>query len=166
MTGFLRGTATQFDRAALTRQAMAWLHSHGWVLPGQSRIDGRVAAAQSHVTKGIREEMVQGVGRQTIECWVQHFSADHDEESDETVFEWLRKRTAGTSQTNIAKVVRRLDALRDLGADKLSLARLPIAGVRHYARIVATQKAQSLAKLRDPRRTVEIVAGCACIFSS
>jgi Domain of unknown function (DUF4158) len=39
LTGHLRRMATKnFDRAALMRQAMAWLNAHHWVLPGQSRI--------------------------------------------------------------------------------------------------------------------------------
>jgi len=39
LTGHLRRMATQsFERAALMRQAIAWLYAHNWVLPGQSRI--------------------------------------------------------------------------------------------------------------------------------
>ena len=68
LTGFLRRIATQrFDSAALARQAMAWLFAHHWVLPGQSRIEDRVAAPQSYVTKRIRMEMMQGAGRQCVQ---------------------------------------------------------------------------------------------------
>ncbi len=80
LTGFLRRIASQnFDSGALTREAMAWLFSHGWVLPGQSRIEDRVAAAQAYVTKRIRMEMLQGAGRQCVQRWVQDLSAIHAE---------------------------------------------------------------------------------------
>ena len=159
LTGYLRRLASQnFDSGALTREAMAWLFAHHWVLPGQSRIEDRVAAAQAYVTKRIRMEMMQGAGRQCVQHWGQDLSAVHDEETGEMLFEWLRKPVAGTSQTNIAEAVQRLDVLRNLGTDKLSLAALPIAGMRHYARGMATQKVRTLVLLREPRRTVEI--GC------
>ncbi|WP_339444871.1 hypothetical protein, partial [Pseudomonas hunanensis] len=64
----------------------------------------------------------------------------------------------GTSQINIAEAAQRLNALRNLGADRLSLGALPITGMRHYASGMATQKVQTLALLREPRRAVEI--GC------
>ncbi|MBP6435609.1 MAG: Tn3 family transposase [Sphingorhabdus sp.] len=159
LTGHLRRIATQsFDHAALIGQAKAWLYDHHWVLPGQSRIEDRVAAAQAHVTKAIRQEMLQGAGKQCVQRWVQALSAIQDEASGEALFEWLRKPVAGISQANIAEVTQRLDMLRSLGADKLSLTALPIAGMRHYARGMATQKVQTLALLREPRRTAEI--GC------
>jgi Domain of unknown function (DUF4158) len=121
LTGHLRRIATQdFDSAILIRQANAWLFSHHWAIPGHSRIEDRVAAAQAHVIKYIRNEMIQGTGRQCVKCWVQLLSATHDEASGETLFEWLRKPVAGTIQTNIAEVGLRLDALRNLGADRLS----------------------------------------------
>lgn len=159
LTGQLRRMATQwFDSAALTRQAMIWLFERRWVLPGQSRIEDRVAAAQAYVTRSIRAEMMQTVGGQCVQRWVQDLSAVHDEETGETLFEWLRKPTTGTSQTNIAESAQRLDALRNLGADRLSLGALPITGMRHYASGMATQNVQTLALLREPRRAVEI--GC------
>ncbi|WP_340054478.1 DUF4158 domain-containing protein, partial [Pseudomonas sp. JAI120] len=148
LTGHLRRMATQsFDSAALTRQAMIWLFEHHWVLPGQSRIEDRVAAAQAYVTKSIRAEMMQTVGGQCVQRWVQDLSAVHDEETGETLFEWLRKPTTGTSQINIAEAAQRLNALRNLGADRLSLGALPITGMRHYASGMATQKVQTLALL-------------------
>ena len=159
LTGHLRRMATQsFDSAALTRQAMIWLFEHRWVLPGQSRIEDRVAAAQAYVTRSIRAELMQTVGGQCVQRWVQDLSAVHDEQTGETLIEWLRKPTTGTSQINIAEAAQRLDALRNLGADRLSLGALPITGMRHYASGMATQKVQTLALLREPRRTVEI--GC------
>jgi len=97
-------------------------------------------------------------GKQIVQRWVQDLSAVHDEKTGETLFEWLRKPATGASQTNIAEAALRLDTLRKLGADRLVLAAVPIAGMRHYASGMATRKAQSLALLREPRRTVEI--GC------
>jgi hypothetical protein len=159
LTGHLRRIATQsFDNAALTRQAMAWLFAHHWVLPGQSRLEDRVAAAQAYVTKAIRAEMIQAVGGQCVQHWIQNLSAVHDVETGETLFEWLRRSTSGSSQSDIAEAAHRLDVLRSLGADKLSLGALPITGMRHHASGMATQKAQTLTLLREPRRTVEI--GC------
>ena len=131
---------------------MAWLFSHGWVLPGQSRIEDRVAAAQADVTKRIRMEMLQEAGRQSVQRWVQDLAAIHAEETEETLFEWLRKPATGTSQTNIAEATRRLELLRNLGADRLSLAALPIADMRHYARGMGRQKVQTLGLIRAALR--------------
>lgn len=104
-------------------------------------------------------------GKQCVQRWVQALSAIQDEASGEALFEWLRKPVAGMSQANIAGVTQRLDMLRSLGADKLSLTALPIAN-RRSARGMATQKVQTLALLREPRRTARSVAGCACSISS
>ena len=159
LTGYLRSMVVQsFDSAALTRQAMAWLFAHRWVLPGQSRIEDRVAAAFAHVTKNFQSDMMHEAGRQCVQHWVRDLSGVHDDASGETRFEWLRKPTTGKSQSDIAEATERLNVLRMLGADKLVLATLPIAGLRHYAQDMATQKVQALALLREPRRTVAI--GC------
>jgi|SRR5579863_1526230 len=115
LTGHLRRMATQcFDSTALIRQAMTWLYAHHWVLPGQSRIEDRVAAAQTYVTKSLRAQITQATDSQFVQRWVQDLSAVHDEGTGETLFEWLRKPATGTSQTNIEEAALRLDALRNL----------------------------------------------------
>jgi len=110
LTGRLRRMATQtFDSVALTRQAMSWLFAHHWVLPGQSRTEDRVAVAQAYVTKSIRAEMMQAVGRQCVQRWAQELSAVHDEETGETLFEWhSRLRKLGLrSSRRVGRILRK-----------------------------------------------------------
>jgi hypothetical protein len=41
-----------------------------------------------------------------------------------------------------------------LGADRLGLRDLPLAGLTHFARM--SRKAAALARIKDPHRTIEI----------
>jgi hypothetical protein len=43
-----------------------------------------------------------------------------------------------------------------MGADRLVLSDLPLAGLKHFARRIMSRKAAVLARIKDPHRTIEI----------
>ena len=77
-----------------------------------------------------------------------------------TVLEWLRARLAGRSARNLEDQVAKVRCLGELGARRLVLTALPLAGLDHFAATTASRKLASLFPLAEPRRTLEF----ACFF--
>jgi hypothetical protein len=55
---------------------------------------------------------------------------------------------------SLAQIV--LGFLKELGADRLVLSDLPLAGLKHFARRMTSRKAAALARIKDPHRTIEV----------
>ena len=46
--------------------------------------------------------------------------------------------------------------LQELGADRLLLPDLPLAGLEYFARRMVSRKPAALARIKDPHRTIEV----------
>lgn len=70
--------------------------------------------------------------------------------------EWLGAVPPGKGLTSLEAQIEKVGFLKELGADKLVLSDLPLAGLRHFARRMTSRKAAALARIKDPHRTIEI----------
>ena len=55
----------------------------------------------------------------------------------------------------LAEQLEKIGFLKELGADRLALPDLPLAGLEHFARRMMSRKPATLASIKDPHRTVE-----------
>ena len=56
----------------------------------------------------------------------------------------------------LAEQIEKVDFLKELGADRLILPDLPLAGLEHFARRMTSRKPAALARIKDPHRTIEV----------
>lgn len=158
LTAFLRREAVaQINRDALVREARLWLYDHGYVLPGSRPLEGMAAAAQVHALEALRQAIITSVSAAMTTTWVAELSGTGPL-AGQSLFDWLRAPVTGFGRGDIGGVKERIEELRRLGAERIALPDLPIERMRLHAKRIARRKASTLARLRDPRRTVEI--GC------
>ena len=63
---------------------------------------------------------------------------------------------SGKGPSSLEAQIEKVGFLKELGADKLALSDLPLAGFKHFARRMMSRKAAALARIKDPHRTIEI----------
>ena len=56
----------------------------------------------------------------------------------------------------LAEQIEKVGFLKELGADRLVLPDLPLAGLEHFARRMMSRKPAALARIKDPHRTIEV----------
>ena len=82
---------------------------------------------------------------------------------------WRRSRAARTTISNgwvavpssrtvkgLEEQIKKVDFLKELGADRLVLPDLPLVGLEHFARRMTARKPAALARIEDPHRTIEV----------
>ena len=70
--------------------------------------------------------------------------------------EWLGAVPSSKAAKGLAEQIEKVDFLKELGADRLVLPDLPLAGLEHFARRMMSRKPAALARIKDPHRTIEV----------
>lgn len=156
LIGYLRREAmTVFALDELVARARSWLVDHRYLLPTERRLRGWAVAARRHHDARLLEAIVGAVDADRRASWVARLSAPHAP-SGMTVLEWLRTGPAGKGPRQLEDQIAKVRCLTELGAKRLVLPELPLAGLEHLARAMASRKPAALARLAEPRRTLEI----------
>jgi len=78
-------------------------------------------------------------------------------EGDEiTHLEWLGVVPSSKATKGLEEQTEKVGFLKELGAARLVLPNLPLAGLEHFARRVTSRKPAALTRIKDPHRTIEI----------
>ena len=156
LIGYLRREAmTVFALDELVARARSWLVDHRYLLPNERQLRRWAVAARRHQDARLTEAIVGAVDADRRASWVARLSAPHAP-SGMTVLEWLRAGPAGKGLRQLADQVAKVRCLGELGARCLVLPELPLAGLEHFARAMASRKPAALARIAEPRRTLEI----------
>jgi hypothetical protein len=70
--------------------------------------------------------------------------------------EWLGAVPSSRATKGLEEQIEKVDFLKELGADRLILPDLPLAGLEHFSRRMTSRKPAALARIKDPHRTIEI----------
>jgi hypothetical protein len=70
--------------------------------------------------------------------------------------EWLGAVPSNKAAKGLAEQLEKVGFLKELGADRLVLPDLPLAGLEHFARRMMSRKPAALAWIKDPHRTIEV----------
>jgi hypothetical protein len=70
--------------------------------------------------------------------------------------EWLGVVPAGRSPASLEEQIAKIGFLERLGASRLVLRDLPLAGLEHFAKRMMTRKPAALKRLQEPHRTIEL----------
>ena len=150
-----REAAAVFDNAELIARSRSWLADHGYLLLRERDIRRFVAAARRHQDQALYRTIAAVAGSDR-ERWLPQLLAQIDDGGISRL-EWLGAVPPGKGPTSLAAQIEKIDFLKELGAGKLALSDLPLAGLKHFARRMTSRKAAAaLARIKDPHRTIEI----------
>ena len=149
-----REAAALFDSADLMGLARSWLVDHDYLLLRDRDIRRLAVAARRHHEQ-VLFKIIGAPMRSERETWVERLLAPVTG-ADLSHLEWLDAAPASKSIKGLEEHIEKIGFLKDLGADRIVLPDLPLAGLEHFARRLISRKPSSLARIKDPHRTIEV----------
>lgn len=149
-----REAAAVFDHAELMARARAWLVEHHYLLRRERDIRRLVNAARRHHEQALFKVITVAVASER-ENWLPRLLVPI-EGTAMSHLEWLGAVPAGKSVKSLEEQIAKVGFLKELGADRIIVPDLPIAGLEHFAKRMKTRKPAALGRLKDPHRTIEI----------
>lgn len=135
-------------------RARAWLVEHRYLLRRERDIRHLANAARRHHEQVLFRSIAAATPSER-ERWLPRLLAPIDGTATSHL-EWLGAVPSGRSAESLEEQMRKVGFLKELGADRLALPDLPLAGLAHFARRMATRKPAALRRLKDPHRTIEL----------
>ena len=149
-----REAAAVFDDAELMARARSWLVGHDYLLLRERHIRRLAIAARRHQQQALFKLIAAAMPAER-ETWVPRLLAPL-EEGGVSRREWLDAVPSSRSAPGLAEQMEKASFLKELGADRLLLPDLPLAGLEYFARRMMSRKPAALARIKDPHRTIEV----------
>jgi TnpA family transposase len=149
-----REAAAVFDHAELIASARSWLVEHHYLLLRERDIRRLVIAARRHYEQVLFKLITTAVPA-ARELWVPRLLTAI-EDGGISRREWLSTVPSSKAAKGLAEQIGKVDFLKELGADRLVLPDLPLAGLEHFARRMMSRKPAALTRIKDPHRTIEV----------
>ena len=155
LTAHLRREASSsYSTRILEHRAAVWLVTHGYLLPSSRRLRSLAAAALSWREVQLVRRIHATVGTGTTGHWMKALNARH--RMGCSVLEYLTVAPKSRSSVELSRQLERIKLLQELEADKLGLPEFTMATLSHYGDRVGRRKPTMLARIREPRRTLEL----------
>ena len=143
-----------FDHADLMASVRLWLIEHHYLMLRERDLRRHVTAARRHHERALFKAIVAVVPVQR-DAWVPRLLALI--EGDEiTHLEWLDAVPSSKATKGLEEQTEKVGFLKELGAARLVLPDLPLAGLEHFSRRMTSRKPAALTRIKDPHRTIEI----------
>ena len=126
-----REAAAVFDQVELMARARSWLVEHDYLLLRERDIRRLVIAARRHHEQALFKLIVAAVPAER-ESWVPRLLA-LIEDGGISRLEWLGAVPSSRTAKGLAEQIEKVGFLKELGADRLVLPDLPLAGLEHFA---------------------------------
>ena len=155
LVAYLRREATAvFDQAELVACARTWLVEHDYLLLRERDIRRHVIAARRSHEQVLFKVIAAAVASER-EAWIPRLLA-LTEGGEISHLEWLGVVPSSRATKGLEEQSEKVDFLKALGADRLILPDLPLAGLEHFSRRMTSRKPAALARIKDPHRTIEV----------
>ena len=149
-----REAAAVFDPADLMASVRSWLVGHHYLLLRERDVRRHVAAARRHHEQALFKVAAAAVPSQR-EAWVPRL-LEIAGGGEISCLEWLGAVPSSKAAKGLEEQAEKVSFLRELGAARLVLPDLPLAGLQHFSRRMTSRKPAALARIKDPHRTIEI----------
>src|SRR5271155_5453741 len=149
-----REAAAAFDNVELMTRSRSWLVDHDYLVLREREIRRLIGAARRHQEQALFK-IIAAVAGPDREAWLPRLLAPI-EDGGISHLEWLGAVPSGKGPTSLEAQIEKVGFLKQLGAERLGLRDLPLAGLTHFARRMMSRKAAALARIKDPHRTIEI----------
>ena len=161
----LRDEVTRLsDKDQLLTFARRWLYDHKLLIEHDRALRSQIVAALDLIESETGAVIASNIPSDKLEQWRQTLA--HLRPDGQTQQSWLWEAPAKHSTVQIAQVFERLDLLYSLDVDK-HLIDLSDITVRRYARQLANRPPSAGARIKEPRRTVEVACFLrSCLFTT
>ncbi|MGH7058155.1 MAG: hypothetical protein ACREFZ_09805, partial [Acetobacteraceae bacterium] len=149
-----REAAAVFDDAERMARARSWLVEPQYLLLRERHIRRLAIAARRHQQQALFKLFAAAMPAER-EAWVPRPLAPI-EEGGVSRREWLGTVPSSRTAKGLAEQMDKVEFLKELGADRLVLPELPLAGLEYFARRMMSRKPATLARIKDPHRTIEV----------
>ena len=147
-------TATSVDELLLASRS--WMFRNRLLMRAERALLDKCRRAFKDSEESLYKEICAAIPAATRTQWFKQVMELHEDKT-RTVLEWLqeppRKRTRKTMDDHFAKI----DYLREMGVDKVSLGSITVERQRQYARQLQHRKPSRLMRLDEQSRTLELV---------
>ena len=156
LTAFLRREAIGiYNGEGLATKARVWLIDHAYLLPTEREIRRQTIRALRHQETILLETIRTATDEALRKTWSSRL-LDPVPDGAGTRLEWLWTPPTSKQASELDEHLARVNFLRELGADRLKIDDLPLAGLEHFHRRVTSRKPAALPAIREPRRTLEL----------
>jgi hypothetical protein len=156
LTAFLRREAIGiYDSTDLATKARVWLIDPGYLLPTEREIRRQTIRALRYQENVLFETIVAATDEARREAWSSRL-LEPAPDGEVTRLEWLWTPPTSKQPSELEDHLAKVNFLRELGADRLKIKDLPLAGREHFHRRVTSRKPAALPTIREPRRTLEL----------
>ena len=156
LTAFLRREAVGiYNSIDLAAKARVWLIEHGYLLPTEREIRRQTIRALRHQEQVVLEAVRAVTDEALRGAWPRRL-LEPTPDNEQTRLEWLWTPPTSKSASELNDHLAKVKFLRELGADRLKIEDLPLAGLEHFHRRVTSRKPAALLTIREPRRTLEL----------
>jgi TnpA family transposase len=139
---------------SLMHDAMTWLHRHEYLLPPRRGLEEIVARARERADQKLIVGISRDVPDVTCAQWISQLS--ERKSGRRGLFEALLTTPKGRSVSVLEAQTAKIAALRDLGADRLTLGGLSPALIAQHAAMVSARPASRIGRVSEPYRTIQI----------
>jgi len=152
--GEVARTVTSVDELLLA--ARGWMFRNKLLMRAERALLDKCRRAFQNSEESLYKEICAAIPAATRAQWFQQVMEQHEDKT-RTILEWLqeppRKRTRKTMDDHFTKI----DFLREMGVDKVSLGSITVERQRYYARELQHRKPSRLMRLDEQTRTLELV---------
>jgi hypothetical protein len=133
LTAYLRRqVVTEYVRERLVLAARRWLYDRSFLISGDRSLETMAVRAQDHVLGQLKAAIEAGVGSEIAAGWAAKLSGNGPN-AGEALLDWLRAPARGFGTRALRDMQKRIDELRNLGAERIVLPEVPIERMRQHA---------------------------------
>jgi Domain of unknown function (DUF4158) len=157
-----REAAAVFDNVELMARSRSWLVDHDYLVLREREIRRLVGASRRHQEQALFKT-IAAVAGPNREAWLPRLLAPI-EDGGISRLEWLGAVPSGKGPTSLEAQIEKVGFLKQLGADRLGLRDLPLAGLTHFARRMMSARPRhwraSRIRIGRSRSPASCVCGC------
>ena len=142
----------------LVLAARRWLYAHHYFIPNERVILDLARESLALSEDQLLAEVEAKVPPAVRARWLASLLMPHPHAAGISVLEWLQEPPRKHSPRHFTETLEKIRLLIGIGAHEFSLSTFPLERLRAYASRMIRRRPARFARLKEPRRTLELVA--------
>jgi hypothetical protein len=152
----LRAAAkTTLSTDRLLQHARRWLYDTRILIPAERTLRAVARRAESDCERAMLELIGDTIPATVRSSWLAELLREHP--PYETTLDWVQRPPGKRSKKALDQVMAKIGFLHQLGVDQYSLGGISLEQQRAYARRVRRRRPAKWRRVKEPRRTLELV---------
>jgi len=148
-------------RNELVGFARRWMYDQKLVMPAERALIERCSRIHANCEEGLFEALERVVSVEQRKSWLKQLLEPRGS-GRMTHLEWLQAPLKKRSKSTMDEQFKKIEYLKSIGVDKVNLSMLPYERQLDYFRRMQGRKPSKVARIAEPRRSLEIVCFLSC----